>query len=87
MVEEHPEPTVGMGPPWPLDRALEHAELMPQSEDLDGELAARLEKAEAGDNHGTEDIQHGGQPGLVAAGPHRFRLGPSFQDPQRRSDG
>jgi hypothetical protein len=32
---------------------------MPQSEDLDGELTARLEEAEASEDHGTEEVQHG----------------------------
>ena len=49
-----------MGQPWPLDRALEHAELMPQSEDLDGELAAGLEEAEGYEDYGTEEVWPGG---------------------------
>ena len=47
------------GSTWPLDRTLEHAELMAQSKDLDGELAARLEEAKARQNHGPEEVQHG----------------------------
>ena len=45
--------------PWSFDGALEHAELVPQSENFDGQLAAGPDECEAGQKQGTQEVQHG----------------------------
>jgi hypothetical protein len=64
--KQHPEPAISIGQPWPFDRALEHAKLVPQGEDLHGQLAPRSEEGECGEEQGPDEVEHG-----EGAWPHR----------------
>ena len=57
--EQHPEAPICVRQPGPLDRAFQDAELMAQCEDLDGQLAARFQEGEAGQEQGAEEVEHG----------------------------
>ena len=57
--DQHPKPTVDIGPPWPFDGALEDSKLVAESEDLSGQLAPPLEEGERCLNQRADDVQHG----------------------------
>jgi hypothetical protein len=59
---QHPETPIGVGQPRSLDRALEHAQLMAQRQDLHGELTVRLEAGQCGEEQGSGKVQHGPGP-------------------------